>query len=256
MALAALDRFDLADAALQRADTLSGGQQQRVAIARALLQEPRDRAGRRADRLASIRATPRSSWTRCGGINREDGITVLCNLHHLDTAREYCDRIVAMQCRPRGVRRPARRADGGAGARHLRRGRGRVRGAGRRSPRRPAAAAATERRRRPPPPRPDHPRASPMLTRRQFRPMLAAGTSPAAPAPAQPDMRRTLDPPLAMPTAGRRPWAQQVPQLRVGLLGGENEADRLGPLRRLPQAAGGAPSASRCGCSPPPTMPA
>ena len=29
-------------------------------------------------------------------INREDGLTVLCNLHHLDTAREYCDRIVAM----------------------------------------------------------------------------------------------------------------------------------------------------------------
>jgi phosphonate transport system substrate-binding protein len=31
-----------------------------------------------------------------------------------------------------------------------------------------------------------------------------------------------------MPSPGRRPWAQQVPQLRVGLLGGENEADRLG----------------------------
>ena len=30
-------------------------------------------------------------------INREDGLTVLCNLHHLDTARAYCDRIVAMQ---------------------------------------------------------------------------------------------------------------------------------------------------------------
>jgi phosphonate transport system ATP-binding protein len=41
MALTALDRFDLAEAALQRADTLSGGQQQRVAIARALMQNPR-----------------------------------------------------------------------------------------------------------------------------------------------------------------------------------------------------------------------
>ena len=30
-------------------------------------------------------------------VNRQDGLTVLCNLHHLDTAREYCDRIVAMQ---------------------------------------------------------------------------------------------------------------------------------------------------------------
>ena len=39
-AIATLARLDLADAALQRAETLSGGQQQRVAIARALMQEP------------------------------------------------------------------------------------------------------------------------------------------------------------------------------------------------------------------------
>jgi phosphonate transport system substrate-binding protein len=31
-----------------------------------------------------------------------------------------------------------------------------------------------------------------------------------------------------MPQAGRRAWAQLVPQIRIGLLGGENEADRLG----------------------------
>jgi phosphonate transport system ATP-binding protein len=30
-------------------------------------------------------------------INREDGLTVLCNLHTLDTARQYCDRIVGMR---------------------------------------------------------------------------------------------------------------------------------------------------------------
>jgi phosphonate transport system ATP-binding protein len=29
-------------------------------------------------------------------INRRDGIMVLCNLHTLDTARAYCDRIVGM----------------------------------------------------------------------------------------------------------------------------------------------------------------
>ena len=40
LAIHALDRLDLTDQALQRADTLSGGQQQRVAIARALVQEP------------------------------------------------------------------------------------------------------------------------------------------------------------------------------------------------------------------------
>lgn len=31
-----------------------------------------------------------------------------------------------------------------------------------------------------------------------------------------------------MPTPGRRPWAAQIPVLRFGILGGENEADRLG----------------------------
>jgi phosphonate transport system ATP-binding protein len=29
-------------------------------------------------------------------INREYGITVLCNLHSLDIARSYCDRLVGM----------------------------------------------------------------------------------------------------------------------------------------------------------------
>jgi len=32
----------------------------------------------------------------------------------------------------------------------------------------------------------------------------------------------------AMPAAGKRAWAEQVPQIRLGLLGGENEGDRLG----------------------------
>jgi phosphonate transport system ATP-binding protein len=96
MALAALDRFDLAGAALQRADTLSGGQQQRVAIARALLQEPRVVLA--DEPIASL--DPRSAkvvMDALRGLNREQGMTVLCNLHHLDTAREYCGRIVAMQ---------------------------------------------------------------------------------------------------------------------------------------------------------------
>ena len=96
MALAALDRFDLAGAALQRADTLSGGQQQRVAIARALLQEPRVVLA--DEPIASL--DPRNAKVVMDAlrrINREQGITVLCNLHHLDTAREHCDRIVAMR---------------------------------------------------------------------------------------------------------------------------------------------------------------
>lgn len=40
--------------------------------------------------------------------------------------------------------------------------------------------------------------------------------------------RRTETFTEGFPVPGRRPWADQVPQLRIGLLGGENEADRLG----------------------------
>jgi phosphonate transport system ATP-binding protein len=96
MAISVLDRFDLADTALQRADTLSGGQQQRVAICRALLQEPKLILA--DEPIASL--DPRNAKTvmdTLRKVNREDGITVLTNLHHLTTARAYCDRIVAMQ---------------------------------------------------------------------------------------------------------------------------------------------------------------
>jgi phosphonate transport system ATP-binding protein len=96
MAIAVLDRFDLADQALQRADTLSGGQQQRVAICRALLQQPKFLLA--DEPIASL--DPRNARTVMDAlrqVNREDGITVLTNLHHLATTRAYCDRIIAMQ---------------------------------------------------------------------------------------------------------------------------------------------------------------
>ena len=96
MALAVLDRFGLAETALQRAETLSGGQQQRVALCRALLQQPRLVLA--DEPIASL--DPRNAqlvMDALRDVNRTDGLTVLVNLHHLDTAREYCDRIVAMQ---------------------------------------------------------------------------------------------------------------------------------------------------------------
>jgi len=96
MAIRALDRFDLAETALQRAETLSGGQQQRVAIARALVQEPKLVLA--DEPIASL--DPRNAkvvMDALAAINREDGLTVICNLHTLDTAREYCTRIVGMQ---------------------------------------------------------------------------------------------------------------------------------------------------------------
>jgi len=95
MALAALERFDLLPVALQRAGTLSGGQQQRVAICRALLQEPQLMLA--DEPIASLDpANARVVMDALRRINREDGLTVLVNLHHLDTARHYCDRIVAL----------------------------------------------------------------------------------------------------------------------------------------------------------------
>lgn len=91
----ALDRLDLLPQALQRADTLSGGQQQRVAIARAPIQNP---SLILADEpIASL--DPRNArfvMEALRRINLEDGITVICNLHTLDAARAYCDRIVGM----------------------------------------------------------------------------------------------------------------------------------------------------------------
>ncbi len=96
MAIQALDRLDLVPQALQRAGTLSGGQQQRVAIARALVQNPRIMLA--DEPIASLdpgNATRVMEALRT--INKEDGLTVLVNLHTLDTAREYCDRIVAMR---------------------------------------------------------------------------------------------------------------------------------------------------------------
>lgn len=96
MALRALDRLDLVPRALQRAGTLSGGQQQRVAIAKALVQQPKIMLA--DEPIASL--DPANATLVMDGlkqINTEDGLTVLVNLHTLDTARAYCDRIVAMR---------------------------------------------------------------------------------------------------------------------------------------------------------------
>jgi phosphonate transport system ATP-binding protein len=96
LAIRCLERVDIADLALQRADTLSGGQQQRVAIARALSQQPRMILA--DEPIASL--DPRSArmvMDTLARINRADGITVVVNLHDLDAARSYCRRIVGMR---------------------------------------------------------------------------------------------------------------------------------------------------------------
>ena len=96
VAVTLLERFGLADVALQRAGTLSGGQQQRVAICRALLQEPRLLLA--DEPIASLDPhNARVVMQALRTVNQEDGLTVLACLHHLDAARAWCDRIVALQ---------------------------------------------------------------------------------------------------------------------------------------------------------------
>jgi phosphonate transport system ATP-binding protein len=95
MGLSALEGLDMARLSGQRAETLSGGQQQRVAIARALVQEPEIILA--DEPIASL--DPRNTQVVMDAlqhINRHFGITVMCNLHSLEIARKYCDRLVGL----------------------------------------------------------------------------------------------------------------------------------------------------------------
>jgi len=94
-ALETLDRFGMAEFAAQRCDQLSGGQQQRVAICRALLQRPQIILA--DEPIASL--DPKNTQMVMDAlkrINEDLGITVICNLHDLDIARNYCNRLVGM----------------------------------------------------------------------------------------------------------------------------------------------------------------
>jgi phosphonate transport system ATP-binding protein len=95
-ALEILDRLGIADQAPKRAEALSGGQQQRVAIARALMQDPRIiLADEPIASLDPMNAQVVMDTLR--RINLEDGRMVIANLHTLDTARRYCDRVIGMR---------------------------------------------------------------------------------------------------------------------------------------------------------------
>jgi phosphonate transport system ATP-binding protein len=94
-AIAALERLGIEQTALQMAGTLSGGQQQRVAIARALMQAPKMLLA--DEPIASLDPlNAKIVMDALRDINEREGITVITNLHTLDTARSYCERIVGM----------------------------------------------------------------------------------------------------------------------------------------------------------------
>ncbi len=95
-ALSILDRLGIAEQAPKRAEALSGGQQQRVAIARALMQDPKIILA--DEPIASL--DPMNAqivMDTLKRINVEDGRMVIANLHTLDTARRYCDRVIGMR---------------------------------------------------------------------------------------------------------------------------------------------------------------
>ncbi|MCV3273609.1 phosphonate ABC transporter ATP-binding protein [Roseobacter sinensis] len=95
-AIEILDRLGIAEQAPKRAEALSGGQQQRVAIARALMQDPKIiLADEPIASLDPMNAQVVMHSLRT--IHEEDGRMVIANLHTLDTARRYCDRVIGMR---------------------------------------------------------------------------------------------------------------------------------------------------------------
>ena len=94
-ALDYLDLVGIADRAYERVDQLSGGQQQRVAIAKALMQNPEILLA--DEPVASLDpATSHTVMDYLEKINKELGITIICNLHFLSLVRWYATRVIAL----------------------------------------------------------------------------------------------------------------------------------------------------------------
>ncbi|MBP6018307.1 MAG: phosphonate ABC transporter ATP-binding protein [Burkholderiaceae bacterium] len=90
-----LRRVDLEHKAQDRTDTLSGGQKQRVGIARALAQHPKVILA--DEPVASLDPkTSRNVLRYLKQASDEFGITVVCNLHQVDYAREFGERIIGV----------------------------------------------------------------------------------------------------------------------------------------------------------------
>jgi len=95
-ALEALDKVGILEKAYIRADQLSGGQQQRVALARTLAQDPEiilaDEPVASLDPVMA--AVVMEDFQR---INEEFNITIIINIHHVDLALKYAQRIIGIQ---------------------------------------------------------------------------------------------------------------------------------------------------------------
>jgi len=94
-ALKALETVGLLDKAYNRADELSGGQRQRVGIARAIIKKPTLLLA--DEPVASL--DPRAAdliMSLLKKINKDFKITIVCNLHQVELASKYSDRIVGL----------------------------------------------------------------------------------------------------------------------------------------------------------------
>jgi len=94
-ALKSLDTVGLLEKSYDRSDELSGGQRQRVGIARAIIKKP----------LLLLADEPVASLDPKAAdlillllkkINKKYGTTILCNLHQVDLAKKYSDRIIGL----------------------------------------------------------------------------------------------------------------------------------------------------------------
>jgi len=95
-ALELLDRVGLGDFVDTRADKLSGGQRQRVGIARALMQNPKllllDEPTSSLDPKIS-----REVMALIKEIAGDFNVPVLCNIHDVQLATEFCNKIIGLQ---------------------------------------------------------------------------------------------------------------------------------------------------------------
>lgn len=94
-ALESLDKVGILDKAYMRADQLSGGQQQRVALARTLTQSPHIILADEPVALDPV--TAKQVMQDFVHINQELGISILLNIHHVELALEYADRIIGIR---------------------------------------------------------------------------------------------------------------------------------------------------------------